>query len=301
MSILQYYSNGVLSLSGEGAALLSFLPASMQDGTNNRNIAEILGVEFERLVEAYSDVQLQFAVSTATWGLSYWEEMLALPIQTDVTADSLALRRTLVQTALLRDSFTSEEYFQSGIGLLAGVPAVDVIITGKNRETDPYSWRVEVPIDYYEPAPGSPPVLANAGAGNVPAGTYTYKVSFEFVTGETLPSAESSAIVLAGGSIVTVSSIPISSSGAIARKIYRKIAADSVWTLVGSLANNTDTIFTDNSATTGADAVAIASAKSEKALRIDAFVAGTKPAHINVEVGSVGFRADDGAADVDPL
>jgi len=380
----QQYENGILKLSPEGEALVSFLPAWMQQGTNIRNMQEAFGVEFERVVFFLTDLQDQFYVEFATWGLRYQEELLGLPIQTDLTPAGIARRRTLIITALAREAFTSEAYFQIGISLLAGVAVADVVITPENPRTARYTWRVEVPIQYIEDAPditspamsglefpdtqlqslgntrnfvireavggtftltfsgfgttvplpynvaastletevealgltvtsivpwesggfeinfsGSPGTLTLNGAnldggGEVPPGTYTYKIAYRLPSGSTLPSVQSDPVVVsrASDSKVVLFDVPTGPPGTLARDVYRKLAADTVWTLVGSISNNLDFRFNDLAAAGTTPAPTVSTARTEKAALIEQFIRDTKPAHLRIVSGGTGFRAD---------
>lgn len=86
-----------------------------------------------------------------------------------------------------------------------------------------------------------------AGAG-VPAGGHTYKITFLYYGSEESngSSASNLVTVVAGpNQQVDLSSIPIGGYGVTARKIYRD-DNDGVYTLVGTISDNTTTIFSDN-------------------------------------------------------
>lgn len=93
--------------------------------------------------------------------------------------------------------------------------------------------------------------FVNAGAGNVPAGTYYYNCTFVTAEGTTSEGSlvSNTNIVLAGASQVTVNGIPVSSDArVVARNIYRNKVGGTNRTsyYVGQIANNTATTFTDN-------------------------------------------------------
>lgn len=95
--------------------------------------------------------------------------------------------------------------------------------------------------------PGSAPTAAVGGAGNVPAGTYTYKVTFLYYgSEESNGSAASNTVVPGVASQINLTAIPIGGYGVTARKIYRSSGPD--WLNVGTISNNTATVFTDNAA-----------------------------------------------------
>lgn len=300
LTYFQKYSNGMLRLSPQGEQLLSFIPTWMQNGANVRNLQEALGVEFERVLTNLNDVADQLYAESATWGLQLWEEMLGLPVQNDLSPDGVLRRRTLVLTALARESFTSEAYFQSGIALLAGVDPEDVVITPHNPRTAPYSWHVAVPITYFEQSPISDDVVATpaVGGGSVPVETYTYKIAYRYASGLTSVSAETASVVLGSVGSVVLSNIPIASNGALARVLFRKEAGGSEWTRVGEITNNYDTIFTDTAAAGTTAAPEENAAKTEQAVRVEKFIRDTKPAHLHITSSGVGFQADiDSAGD----
>lgn len=55
-------------------------------------------MEYDNLEAYIEDVQLQLSVSTATWGLMYWEEALGIPVRTQ---DSYEIRRGRVITKMI--------------------------------------------------------------------------------------------------------------------------------------------------------------------------------------------------------
>lgn len=114
-----------------------------------------------------------------------------------------------------------------------------------------------------EPAPGAASVaLAGAGAGNVDNGAHRYRVTFVTADGETEGGTISETVTVADKTVngkVTVSSIPIGGGAVTARKLYRTVAAGSDYLLVGTIADNSTTSYTDNiaDASLGAGAPAV--------------------------------------------
>lgn len=100
--------------------------------------------------------------------------------------------------------------------------------------------------------------LAGLGAGNVDNGTHSYVITFVHAGGETAGSPASNVITTTGlDGQVALTAIPVGPTGVTARKVYRTVAGDTGnYKLVGTIANNTATIFADNIAdgTLGADA-----------------------------------------------
>lgn len=99
-------------------------------------------------------------------------------------------------------------------------------------------------------APSSAPTLVNGGAGNVPAGSHEWLVTFtsnlvQFSNTDSGPGPSSS-LVLGGASQVNLSNIPLGPAGTTARNIYRTRAGETAFRLVGTISDNTTTVFTDN-------------------------------------------------------
>lgn len=99
-------------------------------------------------------------------------------------------------------------------------------------------------------APGSALTAAVGAAGNVPAGTYTYKVTFLYYDFEESNGGTTSGAVNPGvGSQINLTSIPVGGYGVTARKIYRSGDGGLSYKLVLTISNNTATSGTDNLAT----------------------------------------------------
>lgn len=89
---------------------------------------------------------------------------------------------------------------------------------------------------------------ASGAAGNVNVGTHSYKVTLVSSTGETLPSVSSNVVTITSSAKqVDLTNIPVGGASCIARKIYRTVAGDTgSYLLVGTINNNTATVYTDN-------------------------------------------------------
>lgn len=95
--------------------------------------------------------------------------------------------------------------------------------------------------------PGSAATAALGAAGSaVPAGGHTYKITFLYYDSEESNGSAASNLVTVTGANeqVDLTSIPIGGYGVTARKIYRD-DNDGVYVLVGTLSDNTTTIFSD--------------------------------------------------------
>ncbi|MBI3936772.1 MAG: hypothetical protein HY323_07325 [Betaproteobacteria bacterium] len=104
-----------------------------------------------------------------------------------------------------------------------------------------------------EPAPTAPTAaLAGAGAGNVDNGAHRYRVTFVTADGETEGGTVSDAVTVADKTVngkVALTAIPVGGSAATSRRLWRnKIAAQNSFFLLATLADNTTTTYTDNTA-----------------------------------------------------
>lgn len=93
------------------------------------------------------------------------------------------------------------------------------------------------------------PTGTQGSAGNVEAGAHQYAITFTINGVETNLGASSGSIDLPVNSIVRLRSIPLGPTGTTNRKIYRTAADQSgPFKLLTTLANNTTTSYTDNTA-----------------------------------------------------
>lgn len=94
--------------------------------------------------------------------------------------------------------------------------------------------------------PVSAPTVAIAAGGAVPDGAHTYKVTFLYYDAEESNGSPASGVVTAGAgnNTTNLTAIPIGGYGVTARKIYRD-DNDGVYVLVGTISDNTTTIFSD--------------------------------------------------------
>jgi hypothetical protein len=92
--------------------------------------------------------------------------------------------------------------------------------------------------------------LAGSGAGNLSNGTYRYKITFYDDTKESDAGAPSQALVVADNSTdgqASLTNIPLDTTlTATKRRVYRTEVDLNVFKLVGEIADNTTTTFTDN-------------------------------------------------------
>ncbi len=108
-------------------------------------------------------------------------------------------------------------------------------------------------------APGASTAAAG-GAGNVDIGAHYWAITFVTASGETVAGTVSNTVTIAASAKqVNLTGIPISSDArVISRKVYRTIAAGSQLKLVATIANNTATTYTDNTADVGLGATVVA-------------------------------------------
>jgi uncharacterized phiE125 gp8 family phage protein len=117
----------------------------------------------------------------------------------------------------------------------------------------------KIDADNQEPAPGALTCALGSGVGNVDNGAHRYVVTFVTATGETQAGDISAAVTVADKSVngkVSLSAIPIGGSLVTSRKIYRTAAAGTAYLLLATLADNTTTTYTDNTADSGLGAEA---------------------------------------------
>lgn len=102
------------------------------------------------------------------------------------------------------------------------------------------------------PTPATAPTAAlasPAAAGNIENGTHIYAVAFYNGAGITPPGPVTAAVTVANKTVngqVALSSIPIGPVGTTGRKVYRSEAGATALKLLATIANNTDTTYTDN-------------------------------------------------------
>ena len=119
----------------------------------------------------------------------------------------------------------------------------------------------DLQIKCLEKAPGAATgALAGGGAGNVNNGTHSYKVTFVTAGGETEAGTISNTVTVTDKTAdgkVALSAIPTGSPVVTARKIYRTVAGNTgSYKLLTTIADNSTTTYTDNTADAGLGAVA---------------------------------------------
>ena len=114
--------------------LIDKLPYFYDNGYT-RPIIEAEQVEADILYREIADVLKQMYVSTATWGLDYWEEMLFLPRGTSKTYDE---RRSIIYTRMRATRTTTVEVVKELASAFFG--AKNVIVTEHNEN---YLFNIE--------------------------------------------------------------------------------------------------------------------------------------------------------------
>ncbi len=103
-----------------------------------------------------------------------------------------------------------------------------------------------------EPAPDAvAAALIAATPGNVDDGAHRYLATFITADGETQAGTVSAAVTIVDKAVagqVALTGIPLGGAAVTARKLYRTAAAGSTYLLLATLANNTATTYTDNTA-----------------------------------------------------
>lgn len=102
-----------------------------------------------------------------------------------------------------------------------------------------------------EPPPSAPTAALGVGAGNVDDGVHRYGVVYVTADGTTQLGSIADPVTVADkavNGIVELTNIPIGGTLVTARRIYRTAAGGDTFYLLATLANNTATTYTDNTA-----------------------------------------------------
>ena len=76
----------------------------------DKPLMDSLDIEIDNMKTAYLDLFNQFFISTATWGLDYWEKLAGIPVRNDL---SLRLRRENILNALRNRDITTVDVIKS--------------------------------------------------------------------------------------------------------------------------------------------------------------------------------------------
>lgn len=134
--------------------------------------------------------------------------------------------------------------------VLVTAPAVEPITVADAAR----QLRVAETTGERKPAAPTVALISPAAAGNVDNGTHRYRVTFVTAIGATEAGDVSEVVTVADKTVngkVTVSNIPIGSASVTSRKLYRTIASGSDYLLLTTIADNTTTTYTDNTADSG--------------------------------------------------
>lgn len=155
----------------------------------------------------------------------------------------------------------------AGLGSVTSIDLVgtanQIIVTGASPITSSGTWTLSLPANtFYLPFTDAGALtadLAGAGAGNVNNGDHSYTVTFVSASGETAPINRTFVTVVdkTMDGKVAITAIPTGPTGTTSRKIYRSTAnggvLNSIWIpyLLTTIADNTTTVYTDNTADSG--------------------------------------------------
>ena len=103
--------------------------------------------------------------------------------------------------------------------------------------------------------PGGGCIAAAQAGGSIAPEQYVWGVTYGSPAGETAITLSSNALVLSGGNGSAALTGVVTSSDARCtfRRVYRRLFASATWGLVGTISNNTQTTYTDTSASVGAE------------------------------------------------
>lgn len=170
---ISYSGAGLFNNTPLAREMMELLPSYYWLGPNNRKIMELIAVILAQYSDKIEDLQDQFFVHTATWGLVYWEQLVDVPVNGDNL--NYEARRVAILNKL-RDC-SSEKCFVGGLQDIIGGK---VIVTLLNPVTHPYQIDIELrSTEVTFPGPQSAPTATAAGPGPL-NGDYTYKVTYEF-------------------------------------------------------------------------------------------------------------------------
>lgn len=123
-------------------------------------------------------------------------------------------------------------------------------ISGPRRPASMDEPRDDGGEGFQEPAPVAPDVdmISPAAPGNVTNGIHRWLQTFVTADGETNAGQVSEALEVVDKAVNGKVTVALSIGGAAvtARKVYRTVAGGSTYMLVGTIANNADTSYTDN-------------------------------------------------------
>ena len=87
--------------------ILKYLPEFLSTDENFKSVADTCSGKHELMRQQLQDIFQQFFIETATWGLSYWENMLAI---TPNVSDSYSQRRKRILLRLQSNQTSTVEY-----------------------------------------------------------------------------------------------------------------------------------------------------------------------------------------------
>lgn len=124
--------------------ILKYLPDFLSSDPNFLAIGNACSAEHETIRLQLQDIFEQFFVTTATWGLSYWENVLAI---TPLTSDDYESRRKRVLVKLQANQTSTVEFMRA---LAAKYYASNATITIEEDVAN-YAFRIIADAVPYEP------------------------------------------------------------------------------------------------------------------------------------------------------
>jgi hypothetical protein len=153
-------------------------------------------------------------------------------------------------------------------------------------------------IEFVAERSGDPQVLMTIDSTNLTGGG-SFSMS-QVSAGDTTYGNSESNTIEANNEQIELTNLPISSSGAVGRRIYRKVNPDPTYHFVADIPDNETSSYTDNepdaTVLLAAELSAYNTATNALGVATIDLIRKTKPAHLHVELTSEFFRASINAA-----
>lgn len=138
--------------------LLDYLPESYQDSPETVDLLAVMGQQTNRLYDRYLDFLDQLQVCTASWGLSFWEQVYGIPV--DVSKPEQERREILYSKMRAIGSVTPEAIRNIAAAFSEGETFLEEhfseyrfsLILERNMESEPVEEALQKAIEEMKPA-----------------------------------------------------------------------------------------------------------------------------------------------------